>query len=384
MVHPLDTMSYIKTNAAFKHNWACWRFLGMHPTERYKALYAIYSMVLNITITLFYPSSLVIAVFLSDNIKQILEALVLTATNVACSSKQINAFLRRSDILAIESLLPRLDSRAHHSDEQRILKAMIKTSYTFFYVYFVVYVSTGLLSEIATLFATNKRLMYPAWLPFDWKSSNFNYAVANIYQFVGIMVGIVQECVNDTFPAIYMGVLTGHIQALMKRIERIGTNTRISLERNYEELVHCIQDYQILKQYYNVLQPITSGALFLQFFVTAIVVCITAVYLVFVDGSAFDMIYLGFYFACILMEILLSCYYGNELLYESHLITNAIYSCSWTEQSERFKKVMIIFMQSTQMDMSVKAGGLINVNLESYMAVLKSSYSLFAVLIKAT
>lgn len=67
----------------------------------------------------------------------------------------------------------------------------------------------------------------------------------------------------------------------------------------------------------------------------------------------------------------MSCYYGQELMYETSFITDAIYSymCNWIEQSPQFKKILIMFMQMTQRQMVIKVGGIAVVNLSSFMSV---------------
>lgn len=125
----------------------------------------------------------------------------------------------------------------------------------------------------------------------------------------------------------------------------------------------------IFRRYHLIVQNVTSYGLLLQFFVTGVVTCITAVYVLFANGTLFDTLYLVLYLICVLLQILMSCYYGQELMYETSFITDAIYMCNWIEQSPQFKKILIMFMQMTQRQMVIKAGGMFVVNLSSFMSV---------------
>lgn len=150
-------------------------------------------------------------------------------------------------------------------------------------------------------------------------------------------------------------------------------------------------------------RKVTSSVIFLQFFTTGVEACITGVCLLFAQGNLLEIAYLGQYFLAVIMEIFLYCYFGNDLVYESHRMTDAIYSCNWMDQGRSFKKILIIFMQSTQKNMTIMAGGFFPVNLSAFVSVgnsfkciylefpnrflfqvLRGSYSLFAVLMRMT
>ncbi|CAD7085729.1 unnamed protein product [Hermetia illucens] len=85
-----------------------------------------------------------------------------------------------------------------------------------------------------------------------------------------------------------------------------------------------------------------------------------------------------------ILEVFLYCYFGSELVYQTHRMTDAIYSCNWIDQDRKFKKMLIMFMQSTQKSMTIIAGGFFTVNLAAFVSVLKSSYSVFALLMRLT
>lgn len=122
-------------------------------------------------------------------------------------------------------------------------------------------------------------------------------------------------------------------------------------------------------RYVQTVQKVTSAGIFLQFFATGIEGCIIAVCVFFVKGDLFETMYLGFYFISVILEIFLYCYYGNELMCESQRMTEAIYSCNWIGQNKTFKKILLMFMQSTQRTMTIMAGGYFTVSLSTFVTV---------------
>ncbi|XP_037911476.1 odorant receptor 33b-like isoform X3 [Hermetia illucens] len=181
-----------------------------------------------------------------------------------------------------------------------------------------------------------------------------------------------------------MHVLKTHVKTLNIRTRRLGMDATESWQATNAELIQCIKDQQMLVEYFHTVRKVTSPAIFVQFLATVIDACITAVCVFCVEGNLFEAIFFGQYFLCIILEIALYCYFGDELVVESSQITDAIYSCNWMDQDKMFKKNLLVFMQSTQEGMTIVAGGIFPVNLTTFVSVLKSSYSFFAVLMTMT
>ncbi|XP_037912020.1 odorant receptor 59a-like [Hermetia illucens] len=253
-----------------------------------------------------------------------------------------------------------------------------------FYLTCGMYIVAVVLGELGALLSHEKKMMLPAWYPFDWQHSTWKYFIVHLHQSVALILYVLQNVSNDTFPAIYMLVLKSHVKTLNIRIRRLGLDTTESSQVTCAELIQCIQDQQMLVEYFHTVRKATSAAIFLQFFVTGMEACIIAVCVFFVENNLFETIFFAEYFLCVILEIFLYCYFGEQLASESDRMTEAIYSCNWMGQDRRFKQNLIIFMQSTQTNMTIIAGGIFKVNLSTFVTVLKSPYSLFAVLTSRT
>lgn len=244
-------MSNLNTSLVFRYTWFIWRCLGFYPTKRLSYLYYMYSIMLNIVITILYPTTLTVQIFLTENVKQLLEALTLTTTNVTNTFKQFNILIHNRDLLPLHDYLSTLDSRSQDILQHDLLQNMVDKSTRLVRIYYLLCIGTGIINEIATFLSSTRRLVYPAWFPFDWRNSETNYAIIHVYQFTGIIIGIVQSATSDTFPALYLAALTVHIQALAMRIRSIGSKPDKSSNENYEELITCVRDYQTLTKYVN-------------------------------------------------------------------------------------------------------------------------------------
>lgn len=101
------------------------------------------------------------------------------------------------------------------------------------------------------MFAKERRLMVPAWLPFDWTASAFNYVAAFLFQFLGLFVIAIENVCNDSYAPFLISMANGHLDTLYERILRIGRDTRKSQKEHYSDLVGVIKEHNLIIEYKN-------------------------------------------------------------------------------------------------------------------------------------
>ncbi|XP_037911607.1 odorant receptor 2a-like isoform X2 [Hermetia illucens] len=335
---------------ALKTTWIALRILGLDPPERYKTLYQVYSVFLNFTVTFYYPFSMFINMFLLDTKKEVVSNLTLTLCVLICSIKMFNNFTKQKELRKIREYLTKLDADVKVVADEEYLEYIVKVSFQYFALYASMYGLVAATCELPVMFAPERRLLYPAWFPWDWKKSTRTYIVLHLYQLIGICIQIYQNLLNDTFPGILMWLLKGHLHVLKSRIERLGYDRNLSADENYNELVACIERHKLCLEFRKLCENLISSVLVIQFICTEVTLCMTAIYIFFVGDNLMEVVYLSCYFISMILEITLCCYCGSEMVEESYHFTTGLYQCNWMDQNLKFRKV------------------------------LKSAYSLFAVL----
>ncbi|XP_037950198.1 putative odorant receptor 59c [Teleopsis dalmanni] len=81
-----------------------------------------------------------------------------------------------------------------------------------------------------------------------------------------------------------------------------------------------------------------------------------------------------------MFEIFPCCWCVNELIAETGRLTNAVYNCNWYEQDMKFRRALMIFMLRTHKQIQILAGNLVPVSLQSFIAIVKFSFSMFTLL----
>ncbi|XP_037921414.1 odorant receptor 2a-like [Hermetia illucens] len=116
----------------------------------------------------------------------------------------------------------------------------------------------GAVSDLAAILSKERRLIFPAYFPWDHKKSALAYHASNTYQVLGLYAQIYQDILCDTYPATLLWLLKGHLRVLGMRVKKIGYIPEKSLEENYEELVECVKDHQTCFEFHKLCQNVNS------------------------------------------------------------------------------------------------------------------------------
>ncbi|XP_054736624.1 odorant receptor 59a-like [Anastrepha obliqua] len=372
----------VNSNAFFKIYWMGFRICGGNPpAHQYRIPYFVYAFAVSTLVTICYPLHLAMALFHNNSLGSDIKNLAVCVTCIACSSKFI-IFTRKLRIVReIEQTFSELDARVNSEVERKYFARMRISVRRIVSLFLCVYGAVGMTAELAFLLRGERSLLYPARFPFDWRTSKRNFLVANIYQIVGICYQLLQNYVDDSLPPITCCLLSGHIKLLGMRMARIGFDCA-DLAENERELVQCIKDQKNLYKLFNLLQELISLPLLIQFTVTAFNICVAMVVLLFYIDTPPERLYYLTYFISMPLQIFPICYYGSSLQYLFAQLQYEVFRCNWPDQTQRFKKQMILFTERASKETTALAGGMIRIHLDTFFSTIKGAYSLFAVIMK--
>lgn len=241
----------LQAKTAFRTHFIYWRFLGFLPSKKYRQLYIFYSIVLNILVTIGYPLHLIIGLFRSRTLFDIIKLLAINLTCLVCSIKTLVIWLKFQNIQEIFDIIKRQDKRISLAREEAhyyefvVLKNVLRVLKMFKILYFASWVLCESSVLVNGLMGTWS-LMYPAYFPFNPFANTKLYVVAHVYQYFGVSVQILQDIVNDSFVGMHLALLSGQIHTLGIRVSKLGTDSRKTKLENNQELLACIQDHKDL------------------------------------------------------------------------------------------------------------------------------------------
>uniref|UniRef100_A0A1A9ZWX3 Odorant receptor n=1 Tax=Glossina pallidipes TaxID=7398 RepID=A0A1A9ZWX3_GLOPL len=386
----------IHTWKAFEYHWRLWTFFGLKPPPRNSTWfkpYVAYAIVLNISVTFFFPCTLIINLILAKNMNEVCENLYNTITDVICNVKFLNMFLVRKKLLQINQILKRLDMRAQTVEEINELEKGVNSARNCFKIVGRFFSIALITSQLVAYLSPERILMYPAWFPWDWRASKRNFLYAHSYQLYGLILQTAQNLGSDTYPQAYLVVLIAHIKALSLRIKALGSEvTPFSTSDDelkkknenhlYRELIDCIIDHETINNLFRIVQQGISSTCLAQFFCTGLAQCTIGVYTFYVGLDYSKLPNLIAYFSAVTAEIFILCYYGDLFCQANEELINAIYSCNWVDREKKFKQAHRFLLQRSQKINTVMAGNIIPVSLSTFVTVMKTAYSAFTVLNK--
>nr|AXY83404.1 putative odorant receptor 28 [Conopomorpha sinensis] len=127
-------------------------------------------------------------------------------------------------------------------------------------------------------------------------------------------------------------------------------------------------------------QDIFGVAVLIQFAIGGWILCMAAYNIVMLDGGVVETVSMTLFIVCILTELFLYCYYGNELTYASKGVASSLYESGWERLPAGPRRLVLTSMTRARRDLAVTAARFVPLTLDSYIKILKSSYTIFALL----
>ncbi|XP_061395526.1 odorant receptor 59a-like [Musca vetustissima] len=243
----MRTENGLKTKSLFTTHFICWRILGLMPPQKYRPLYWMYSLIVNFMVTIGYPLHLLLGLFTSTTLYEVIQNLAITLTCAVCSMKTFAIWRKFKDIDRMFDIVKRQDEHTRPGQQtEYMLKKVYPPIKNLIYFFYIICTMVGLSAEVSLLvngLRGNWLLMYHAYFPFDPFATSTNYAIAHIYQFVGLTYTILQNLVNDTFAGAHLSLLGGQVHLLGIRVSNIGYDSEKTVIANNKELLECIHDH---------------------------------------------------------------------------------------------------------------------------------------------
>ncbi|XP_054744550.1 odorant receptor 33b-like [Anastrepha obliqua] len=370
--------SRINTVKIFSSLFFFWRILGF-TTSCNKYLIGLYDVFVTIVVTFAFPAHLLLGAIFTDEREDIFINLAIGISAIACTIKHFMLRPHLQRIVALNKTLQQLDERVRSDEDTHYYIKYMRNRSVFmmlFYVY--VYFSVGVMAVLSALWTG--KILYPAYVIVDWRSTTWKYLVVMLYQSYGLNMQIIQNLTNDTYGPIVLCLLAGHVHLLSRRVARIGHEITSETDENYRALVICIEDYKLLMSTTKRVESIISSSYMVQFTAVGINVVVGLVYLLFYADNIFAYGYYIFHILAIMIEIFPCCYYGSLVQAEFHALSYAIFTSNWLTQPRPYHRNLITFVELSLMDVTVTAGGMMRIHLDSFFKTCKMGYSFFTVL----
>ncbi|KAG5684487.1 hypothetical protein PVAND_013719 [Polypedilum vanderplanki] len=358
-----------------------------------------------------------------EDMMDVAEGFFLLMTQITLLYKVEKFYSNRHRIKACERILRSSLFCPQNEEEDAVIKESMILTFTFGMAFLVPAVITISSWAIMPFFEEKMHLPIAAWYPYSTENP-WIFTLTYIYQIYGILMSASFNVSTDTFASSMISHANGQVQRLGIQLKKIGYSDGISNKdmkkdlkalranymtrenkivkvdeqmkeinkkidalkekhgENYGEVIRCIVYHENILSFCSEIQDIFKGPIFAQIMASTIIICMTCFLLVNQSSNPGAAASSVSYLLTMVTQILLFCWIGNEVIYSSYRLTEQAYFSNFQSFDKKAAKALILFMQRVSKDINIMAGMIFEVTLSlpSFMGIMKSSYSYFAVL----
>ncbi|XP_048267489.1 odorant receptor 67c [Bombus terrestris] len=216
-----------------------------------------------------------------------------------------------------------------------------------------------------------RKLVFRAWLPYDY-SELLPYTFSYTYEVATSLLCSCQNVASDTLFAGLLIQINGQFEILEERLRNIEEDSNYSAKQ-------CVKHYQQIYKFSKTVNEKFKIILFLQFCTIAFTLCFNLYRMTnitmlskFLEASLF--------LIRIIAQILYYCWFSNEVKLKSLQVPSMIFKSNWASWDTKTKKILLVIMTRATHPIEFTSGYLVTLNLDSFVALMKTSYSVFNLL----
>ncbi|KAJ3663412.1 hypothetical protein Zmor_007678 [Zophobas morio] len=351
------------------------RMVGLWPSsDSYKAnsytLYAFICVPLFMLANTFFQA---INIFMVEMDLKALAAALFVAAHVMAVVKIAALLIHLKTLKKLTSHVNHLKLQACGNRHGKVVEINLKM-WMMLYRGFQVGVSTMVIFWLCRPFLDNSYKNYElpifSWYPFDVKSTPW-YQFAYIYQIISIIFMAIANLNLDSLSLSLMVYIGTQCDILCDNLKAI---------RNLSDLVRCIKYHKAVLGFAVDFNVFFSNIILGQFFTSVATIALGLFKLTLTVPGSSEFYTLVAFFYMGTFQIFLYCWFGNEVELKSTNIPEAAFQSEWIGVSLNFQKTLLIFLTRTQRHISITAFNLFPLSLQTFMRIMRTSWSYFAVL----
>ncbi|KAJ0177826.1 hypothetical protein K1T71_006699 [Dendrolimus kikuchii] len=354
-----------------------------------KMLHNIY-MKLVLTFILLYTVQQVIKVYhVKHDPNKVMDTMYLLLTNSDTIFKQILLWINVDEIEELLNTMKGPVFNQKQTGHHEFLSRVAQQARVSLRVYNIVALSTCLLWVLypIMLYSQGKPVEFAIWLPFDENSSpQFYFTV--IYVWIQTSWVAYGNSSMDVFISFFfaqcktqLSILRFDLEAIINRTKEEMKQSSLSFEDIFARRFRKIMlHYNEIVRFSTNIQNIFGRVIFYQFLITGWILCTAAYKTVNMNPCSVDFVSMILYICCILTEVFLFCYIGNEITHESVILVESAYMMDWLEVPVTHRKNLIVFMERIKKPITLIAGLLIPLSNGTFISIVRSSYTFYAFL----
>ncbi|KAJ3663402.1 hypothetical protein Zmor_007668 [Zophobas morio] len=370
-----DWMSPLTANLWVLRIVGIWPGKNKSYESKWYTLYFVINAILLIGVQNFVQ--IINILFVYTDLEALAATCFILATNFLCLAK-ILVFVR--NLKSINKILAILDSDEAQpkSAEQIKLVQSSLTRWKVSYSVFMTHVTLNVLAWVLfPLISEGYQLPLASWYPFSVEKSP-NYEIVFVYQ-VFSFVYITAANINlDAFFYALLMFISAQCDILCDDLSHLDGDA----EQFNQRLIKCIRYHATIMRFAKKSNSIIEMVILGQFGTSTMVLALTMFQLSLIQAVNKEALVGLLYIVGIMMQLFLYCWFGTEIEFKSSKIPSATYMSRWYDQPLYVKKNILILSKRCQRPMEITAINLFALSLRTFVNIIRTAWSYFAVLYK--
>ncbi|XP_072753279.1 odorant receptor Or1-like [Anoplolepis gracilipes] len=342
-------------------------------TSGYKRIiYNVYTVCIVLLTSTFMLSQLMDIILNVNNTDDFAENFYVTLAMIVSCCKMFSLLRNRSNIAMLIDILIKKPCKPVELDEIEIRQKFDRLVQTNTLFYATLVELTCAFAIVTSLFKDYRkaRLPFRTWLPFNY-SSPILFQIVYMHQSISLTIGSVLQIACDS-------LICGLLLHICSQIEIIECHMRKIVNKSHF-LRECVLQHICISKFALMVNEKFKFIITVQFIASMLVVCFNLHQLTRMNINA-KYIQIILYMCCMLTQISFYCWYGNEVKLKSQQLASNMFQMEWLVLDHNVQKSLLIIMTRSIIPIEFTSAYVISMNLESFVGLLKTSYSAFNIL----
>ncbi|XP_022226274.1 odorant receptor 59b [Drosophila obscura] len=276
-----------------------------------------------------------------------------------------------------EQLLDTLDKRLQtESDRQKIHDMVARCNYAFL-IYTFIYCNYAASTFLS--YTLSGRPPWSVYNPFiEWRNGLGSLWIQAIFEYIIMSFVVLQDQLADIYPLMYTMIFRAHMDVLKDHVRTLRTDPDKSEAENYQDLVNCVIDHKTILRCCDMIRPIITRTIFVQFTLIGSVLGLTLIN-VFFFSNFWKGVASFLFVLTILLQTFPFCYTCNLLIDDAEDLANTIFQSNWVDAEPRYKATLVYFLHNVQHPTMFIAGGIFPICMSTNISVAKFAFSIITI-----
>nr|WKF54462.1 olfactory receptor 16 [Heliconius charithonia charithonia] len=366
------------------------KYLGVWvPAKNEKIISKCYRLFMMSLQYLFLLFQIIYIVIVWGDLEAVSQASYLLFTQ-ACLCFKITVLQINIDML--RDLLRRMNDKIffpESREHERILKLQAKRIKRLLLAFMISSQTTCGLWALKPLFddAGSRKFPFDMWMPVSPEFSP-QYELGYAFQLLTICMSAYMYFGVDSVALSMVIFACAQLDIIKNKLLNISfvdikgrdSKKKIIIAGNNKILINCIRQHQAVVTFTELIENAYHTFLLFQLVGSVGLICMSALRILVVDWRSMQFFSIFTYLSVMISQLFVCCWCGHELTATSEELHTVLYKCAWYDQDLRFKRILLFAMMRVNRPMVLRAGRYISLSRQTFVSILRMSYSYFAVL----